>query len=77
MCNCGCDPSTQDEANKLRKKSVVTVMAAACLTGIPAIVNSAQHPHPAVMWAVIAVQVVLLARAVLLLRKRKQLLAGA
>ncbi|MEG9432511.1 hypothetical protein [Terriglobus sp. ADX1] len=77
MCNCGCDPSTQDEANKLRKKAAVTGGAVACLAAIPAVVNSPQHPHPAVMWAVIAVQVLLLVRAALLLRKRKQLLAGA
>lgn len=74
MCNCGCDPSTQDEANKLRKKAAVTGGAVACLAAIPIMVNSSQHP--AVMWAVIAVQVVLLARAALLLRRRKQLLAG-
>lgn len=75
MCNCGCDPSAQDEANKLRKQAAVTGGAVACLAAIPAVVNSSQHP--AVMWAVIAVQLVLLARAAMLLRKRKQLLAGA
>ncbi|WP_198137558.1 hypothetical protein [Terriglobus sp. TAA 43] len=52
----------------------MTVIAAACLTFISVMVNPTQHPS--VVWAVVAVQMVMLARAVLLLRKRKQLLAG-
>lgn len=77
MCNCGCDPTTNDQANSLRKQATISGAGAACLAAIPAAVNSVQHPHPAVMWATIGVQAILIARAAWFLRKRKQLLQSA
>jgi len=76
MCNCGCDTSTNDQANSLRKQAGISGAGAACLAGIPAAINSAQHPHPAVMWTTIGIQVILIARAGWFLRKRKHLLQG-
>lgn len=77
MCNCGCEPDVKDEADKLRRKTVANGAAAAALAGIPATLNSAAHPHHALVWAVIAVQAVLVSNAVRLLYKRKQVLQGA
>lgn len=77
MCNCGCDPDTKDQADKLKRQAVISASSVACLAGIPAVVNSAAHPHPDVLFAVIGMQVVLIANALRLMHKRKQLLAGA
>jgi len=77
MCNCGCDPSTKDAADKLRKQAVISGSSVAALAGIPAVLNAPGHPHHQVMYAVIAVQAVLIANAFRLIHKRKQLLQGA
>ena len=77
MCNCGCDPDTKDQADKLKRQAVVSAGSVAALAGIPAAVNSAAHPHPDVLFAVIGVQAVLIANALRLMRKRRQLLASA
>ena len=74
MCNCGCDPDTKSEAGKLKRQAVVSASSVACLAGIPAVVNSTAHPHHDVMFAVIGVQIVLIANALRLMHKRKQLL---
>lgn len=77
MCNCGCDPSTKDAADKLKRQAVISAASVACLAGIPAIVNAPGNPHHAVMFAVLAVQACLIANAFRLIHKRKQLLQGA
>ena len=77
MCNCGCDPDTKSEADKLKRQGVISASSVAALAGIPAVVNSTAHPHHAVMFAVIGVQLVLIANALRLFHKRSQLLARA
>jgi hypothetical protein len=77
MCNCGCDTSTKDAADKLKRQAVVSASSVAALAGIPAVLNAPGHPHHQVMYAVIAVQAALIANAFRLIYKRKQLLQGA
>ncbi len=76
MCNCGCDPSTKDAADKLKRQAVVSATSVAALAGIPAVLNAPGHPHHQVMYAVIAVQAALIANAFRLIQKRKQLMQG-
>ncbi len=77
MCNCGCDAGDIDEAKSLRKKAVVAVMFAACLTGVPGVFATAGQSHHALLLSVIALQMVLVTRAIFLVRQRKRLLAGS
>lgn len=77
MCNCGCDTSTKDAADKLKRQAVISASMVACLAGIPAVLNTPGQSHHQLMAVVIAVQLGLIANAFRLIYKRKQLLQGA
>jgi len=77
MCNCGHDMGNADEARALRKKAIVMVCVAASLSGIPAIFALPGHRQSVLLAMVIALQLGLLARALFVIRQRKQLLARA
>jgi hypothetical protein len=76
MCNCGCDPADLDEAKDLRRKTVVMASSAAGLSALPLIFAIPGPAHHLLIVGVITVQAMLLGRALLLIRQRKQLLAG-
>jgi hypothetical protein len=73
MCNCGHDGCESNEADRLRKRAVQCGAAAACMAAIPALFVTSGRSHHVLVFAVIAMQVVLLVMALHFIRQRRRL----
>ncbi len=76
MCNCGHDSCESNEADRLRKRAMQCGGGAVCMAVVPALFVTSGSSHHLLVFAVVALQVVLLAKAVHFLRQRRQLSLG-